>query len=59
MMTATASETQKSKPSVSASVPDWTRERAKGRAWDHSRALLRSSRDYQRAEGSLSGLRRK
>jgi serine O-acetyltransferase len=59
MMTAATNETQMSEPSVSASVPDWTREQTKGRAWDPSRALLRSIRDYQRAEGALSGLSRK
>lgn len=58
-MTATADETQMSKQTVSASVPDWTREQTKGRAWDPSRALLRSIRDYQRASGALSGLSRK
>lgn len=59
MITAMANETQMNAPDVSATVPDWSREQMKGRSWDPSRALLRSIRDYQRAQGSLAGLRRK
>lgn len=46
-------------PDISASVPSWTREEAKARSWDPSRALLRSIRDYHKAKGLLAGLRRK
>lgn len=46
-------------PEISASVPDWTREKAEAGSWDPSRALLKSIRDYQDADGLLAGPRRK
>lgn len=46
-------------PNISSSVPDWTREETKPRSWNPSRALLRSIRDYQSAQGPLANLRRK
>lgn len=44
---------------ISSETPDWTREHKTPLAWDPSRALLRSIRDYQHAKGLFSGLRRK
>ena len=46
-------------PQISSSVPDWTREETKPRSWNPSRALLRSIRDYQNAQGQLATMRRK
>ena len=46
-------------PDISASVPDWSRESTKPCSWDPPRALLRSVRDYQHAQGPLAKLRRK
>lgn len=43
---------------VSASDPDWSRERPR-RWWDPPRRLIRSIRRYQSARGPLAGLRRK
>ncbi len=37
---------------ISAEVPDWSRERKRPGAWQPSRALLASLRDYQRHERS-------
>lgn len=39
---------------VSAVEPDWSREVVVPGAWDPSRALLKSIRDYQRASGLLA-----
>lgn len=46
---------------VSATHPDWSRERTDRGAWDPSRSLIASIRDYQAASGRdpVSALRRK
>ena len=41
---------------ISAAVPDWSREQAAAGAWDPSRALLKSIRDYQKARDRRSRL---
>lgn len=38
--------------SISAEIPDWSREKKKCFAWDPSRALIASIRDYQRYSNS-------
>ncbi|WP_237056737.1 serine O-acetyltransferase [Microbulbifer sediminum] len=44
---------------ISATEPDWTRERPR-RFWDPSRKLLKSIRDYQHTDdGPLAGIRRR
>ena len=48
-----------SNPEISANIPDWSREQTATRSWDPSRALLRSIRDFQNAQGFLSPIRRK
>lgn len=48
-----------SESEISAKIPDWSREEATARSWDPSRALLRSIRDYQNANGPLATVRRK
>jgi serine O-acetyltransferase len=39
-------------PAISATEPDWSRERRDG-GWEPSKALLASIRDYQRARGGI------
>jgi serine O-acetyltransferase len=52
-------EAKMNTPTISAEIPDWSREKAGQRSWNPSRALLRSIRDYQNASGLLAPLRRK
>ncbi len=47
------------RPAISASDPDWSRERKAAGAWDPSRALLASIRRYQNARGILAPFARK
>lgn len=44
---------------VSATEPDWSRERRSPRSWDPPRALLAAIRSYQQAKGPWAGLRRR
>lgn len=45
--------------SVSADIPDWSREQKASWSWDPSRALLKSIRGYQNARGPAAPLIRK
>lgn len=55
----TGVETSKREAVVSATDPDWTRERPTARGWNPSRSLLRSIRDYQLAQRRRNRLRRR
>ena len=44
---------------ISADIPDWSREHSAARSWNPSKALLRTIRDYQNAEGVFAALKRK
>lgn len=39
------------KPAISSSIPDWSREARKPYSWDPGKSLLASLRDYQRVAG--------
>jgi serine O-acetyltransferase len=45
-------------PSISADLPDWSRERRVGWAWDPGRALLAALRDHQRHAASATPVAR-
>ena len=49
--------TSRPESTVSATEPDWTRERVKPFAWEPNRRLLRAVRDYQHEEHFLIGTR--
>lgn len=51
--------TASSGASISATVPDWTRERRSGAGWSPGRAVLAAIRSYQSARGPLAPLVRR